>query len=231
MAVKIVSIPELGEIRLVKNSRSRSVKISLGAGGVVSVSLPPWVPYQAAIQFALSKKAWILENKQSSELLEHGMNIGKQHTLYMRKDQHKNTVSTRLGNSLLTVTHPSHLEWDSAEVQKAARAAAQKALKKQAEALLPARLQELADEHNFTFQSVSVRQLKARWGSCNNKQEIVLNYYLMQLPWALIDYVLLHELAHTKALHHGPDFWAIFESVLPGAKQRRKGLKEYKPAI
>ena len=53
----------------------------------------------------------------------------------------------------------------------------------------------------------------------------------MQLPWALIDYVLLHELSHTKALHHGPDFWKVFEAVLPGAKQRRKELKDFKPAI
>ncbi len=231
MAVKTVSVPELGEIRLIKNSRSRSVKISLGGNGVVSVSLPPWMPYQAAIQFVLSKKEWILENKPHAELLEHGMNIGKQHTLYMRQDSYKKSVSTQLGNSLLTVTYPSELQWDSPEVQVATRTAAQKALKKQAEALLPDRLQQLAEEHDFTYASVSIRQLKARWGSCNSKQEIVLNYYLMQLPWALIDYVLLHELTHTKALHHGADFWAIFENILPGAKQRRNDLKDYRPAI
>ena len=53
----------------------------------------------------------------------------------------------------------------------------------------------------------------------------------MLLPWDLIDYVIMHELSHTKALHHGSDFWKVFESVMPDAKKRRKEMKNYKPAL
>jgi predicted metal-dependent hydrolase len=53
----------------------------------------------------------------------------------------------------------------------------------------------------------------------------------MQLPWDLIDYVLLHELVHTEHLHHGAGFWQRFDQVLPGAKQKRKALRAYKPSV
>ena len=70
-----------------------------------------------------------------------------------------------------------------------------------------------------------------RWGSCSSDQMITLSYFLMQLPWDLIDYVILHELAHTKHLNHGPGFWSELEALCPDARARRKSIKEFRPAI
>ena len=53
----------------------------------------------------------------------------------------------------------------------------------------------------------------------------------MQLPWHLIDYVLLHELVHTEQLDHSEAFWRRFEGVLPGAKRVRRELKTHQTAI
>jgi predicted metal-dependent hydrolase len=78
---------------------------------------------------------------------------------------------------------------------------------------------------------VQIRKLTARWGSCSSAKVITLSYYLMQLPWPLIDYVLLHELSHTEHMNHGSDFWGKFESVLPGAKVLRKEIRTYKPLV
>jgi predicted metal-dependent hydrolase len=116
-------------------------------------------------------------------------------------------------------------------VQKAASTAGVRALRVQAEQLLPQRLAELARQHDFTYQSVSVRSLKSRWGSCDQKKRIVLNLYLMQLPWQLIDYVLLHELTHTVVLQHGPNFWAAMERIEPRARQLRKMMHTYHPVL
>ncbi len=229
--MKTIELPEVGEVMLVKHAKSKSIRISIGSDGTVKVTLPKWAPYQAAIAFARTKTDWILANRIRPEIIKNGTAIGKFHHLYFKPSSTNQKVSTRQKGSELWVTFPDSLNWDSPSVQKAAEKVAIKALREQAENLLPKRLRDLADKHDFEFKSVSVRQLKARWGSCNNKQEITLNLFLMQLPWDLIDYVLVHELTHTKALHHGAVFWRIFETAMPGAKQRRKSLHNHKPQI
>ena len=53
----------------------------------------------------------------------------------------------------------------------------------------------------------------------------------MQLPWHLIDYVMLHELTHTKVMQHGAPFWRELELHVPHAKQLRKEIGEYHPIL
>lgn len=226
--MKSITIQDVGEVQLVKHARSKSLRITINAGKV-KVTMPKWTPYQAGAAFALSRKEWILEHLTPLSVLKHGMAIGKFHHLYFQSSAVNQTISARQKGSELWVTYPDTYSQQDAEVQSAARKLAIRALRKQAENLLPQRLRTLAEQHNFEFKSIEVRQLKARWGSCNSKKEITLNLFLMQLPWELIDYVLLHELTHTKALHHGPEFWAIFEAAMPGAKQRRKVLHKHQP--
>ena len=229
--MKTVSIPDIGEVQLVKNSRSRSIKMTIDRNSTVKVTIPSWAPYKAGELFVLSKQEWIKEHIQPKTLLKHGDPIGKFHHLYFRSDETVKTVTSRQKGSTLWVTHPHTLKHTHETVQASARKISMKALRVQAQNTLPQRLTQLAKKHGFEFSSVSVRQLKARWGSCSSKQEITLNFFLMQLPWELIDYVLLHELTHTKAMHHGPEFWKIFDQALPNAKSYRKQLHAYAPYI
>ena len=104
-------------------------------------------------------------------------------------------------------------------------------MKQEALKLLPERLASLASKHSFRYKSVRIKKLVSRWGSCSNDRVITLNYFLMQLPWHLIDYVLIHELVHTKHLNHSLDFWLEFDKVYPEAKITRRQLKEYRPII
>jgi predicted metal-dependent hydrolase len=120
---------------------------------------------------------------------------------------------------------------EDAVVQEAATKAVLCALRKEAEQHLPERLQDLARLHNFSYRTVSVRQLKSRWGSCDQDKNIKLNLYLMQLPWELIDYVLLHELVHTRVMQHGPVFWSAMADLEPNTPQLRKQIRAYKAAI
>ena len=229
MAVRTVEIPEIGEVQLIKHPRAKSLRISIGSNAVVKVSIPSWMPYKAGIVFVNAKKDWILEHRPTVNVLVSKMAIGKTHHLYFQADPDRTDVTSRKKGSELWVTYPSGQHVADDAVRQAAKKIAIRALRQEAENLLPFRIKTLATEHDFTYKSVSVRQLKARWGSCNSKQEITLNLFLMQLPWNLIDYVLLHELTHTKALHHGAEFWRIFNEALPGAKQLRKSLHTYKP--
>ena len=74
---------------------------------------------------------------------------------------------------------------------------------------------------------VSFRFNKSRWGSCNTKNSIIFNYYLAKLPIELIEYVIVHELAHIKHKHHQKPFWDEVERVLPDFKIRRKNLRDF----
>ena len=72
-----------------------------------------------------------------------------------------------------------------------------------------------------------VKNIKTRWGSCSSLNNINLNLHLMRLPDHLIDYVILHELAHTKEKNHGKSFWNLVDSLVMDLKEMKKELKTY----
>jgi predicted metal-dependent hydrolase len=97
--------------------------------------------------------------------------------------------------------------------------------------MLIARLQELARVHHFNYGKVSIRNQKTKWGSCSSRNNISLNINLVRLPDQLRDYVILHELVHTRIKNHGKEFWAKLDKVLGGgAKELAKRLRRYRLA-
>ena len=92
---------------------------------------------------------------------------------------------------------------------------------------LEKRLSELAEQHNFQYNRVSIRSQRTRWGSCSSKDNISLNMKLLHLPQQLIDYILLHELVHTRVKNHSKDFWNELETVVPNARTVDEQLREY----
>jgi len=89
------------------------------------------------------------------------------------------------------------------------------------------RLEELAGWHGFTYNRVFIRNQKTRWGSCSTSNNINLNIKLALLPDQLIDYVILHELLHTRIKNHSREFWAELDRLVGRAKKFAKQLKEY----
>lgn len=230
MPSKKLQIDNVGTVTLYKRRGARNVRLSIAHNGEVRITLPMWAPYRVGVDFVKSKTDWIASQKPVETVFIEGFRIGKAHHITFERGTGKN-VTTRITGNQARVMLPESYRWDSAETQEAARQVGIKALKKEARQLLPYRLTTLAEKHGYTFSSVSIKQLKGRWGSCNEKKEIVLNCFLMQLPWELIDYVLLHELAHTKVMAHGEPFWTEMQRTLTDTQQRRKLIKSYKPVL
>jgi predicted metal-dependent hydrolase len=232
MAIKQVEIPDIGTVMLYKRRGNRSLRLSVTPDGEIRVSMPYWLPYKAGEDFALSKAAWIADHRRvTPPSLQHGQRIGKAHHLHFNPSVQATRVTTRLKLSQVEITHPVHITSEDTAVQQAARTAALRALRKEAGQLLPYRLQQIAERDGFTYRSVSIKHLKSRWGSCTSNKDITLNLYLMQLPWHLIDYVIMHELTHTKVMQHGPPFWQELERHAPGAKRLRKEIGGYRTAL
>ena len=231
MAYKEFSLDERTRLTIYKRRANRSVRLTVAPGGEVRVSIPSWAPYRVGIEFARSRRDWIERQRRPASLLGDDQAIGKAHRLRLEPSPLAATISTRLRQNVALVTYPAALSSSDPGVQAAAQKVGIRALRSQAERLLPQRLEQLALRHDFQYRQVSVKRLKGRWGSCDQHRDIVLNLYLMQLPWECIDYVLLHELTHTQILRHGPDFWRAMEAVLPDVKNLRKAMREHQPVL
>jgi predicted metal-dependent hydrolase len=92
---------------------------------------------------------------------------------------------------------------------------------------LAGRLADLATRHGYQYNRLTVRCQKTRWGSCSATNNISLNLKLLALPLELMDFVLLHELIHTRIKNHGPEFWAELERVAGSAREKAARLRHY----
>ena len=135
----------------------------------------------------------------------------------------------RINEEDITICCPPRTDFAQKSVQDLLRNAIIRALKKSAQTYLPPLLSELANHYGFKYKKVKITGSKSRWGSCSATGSINLSCYLMLLPPHLMDYVLLHELTHTKEMNHGPKFWEILNDLTEGkAKTLRAELRQFR---
>ncbi len=97
--------------------------------------------------------------------------------------------------------------------------------------LLEQRLPQLAQKVGVTYNRVSVRAQRTRWGSCSSKGNLNFNCLLALVPPEVFHYVVIHELCHRKEMNHSPQFWAEVEKHSPQYKIHRKWLKDHGSAL
>ena len=132
----------------------------------------------------------------------------------------------------ITILCPPQTDFSDKGVEELLRNAIIRALKKSAQAYLPPLLDELAGHYGFKYKKVKITGSKSRWGSCSALGSINLSCYLMLLPPHLMDYVLLHELVHTKEMNHGPKFWEKLDELTEGrAKTLRAELRNFRTSF
>ncbi len=231
MASKTYELESLGCVTVTKRQTNRHLRLTIASGGQIRVSIPTWAPYQAGLDFALSKQDWIIDKLPRLNLLQNGQAIGRAHRLVFKQSAGLDKIRTRISGNEVIITYPPSGAINDPAVQGAASKGAIKALRSQAASLLPQRLEVLSKTHSLPYSSLQIKQLSRRWGSCDQKHNIVLNLYLIQLPWELIDYVILHELTHTRHMNHGPEFWAQLTRLCNDARQLKKQLGRYHPGI
>jgi len=231
MAYKEYILEEIGQVKIYKNRKNKTLKISLSHDGSVRLSMPVWVTYKMGVLFIKKNKDWILKNKRnkSKKIIEQ-QKIGKEHRIvFVSKDS--DNIRASIKDNYITVSHPSNKRYEDNDVQASALSAAKRALKLESEKLVVARAREMASINQFEVNDIHVKPLKGRWGSCNQLKELTFNIYLVQLPWKLVDYVIYHELVHTIHMNHGEAFWSELSKYVDSPKKLRKEMKVFAPTI
>lgn len=92
--------------------------------------------------------------------------------------------------------------------------------------LIKYRVEELAKLYSFSYREITIRDQTSRWGSCSHERNLNFNWRLIFAPIKVMDYVIIHELAHTLQMNHSAKFWAIVERCDPSYQHSREWLKQ-----
>ncbi|MDP4240541.1 MAG: SprT family zinc-dependent metalloprotease [Bacteroidota bacterium] len=231
----MITDPELGTIEFVHNERSKHIRVRILPSGL-KVTLPMRASQEEAMAFINSIRSKLI---QKQEKLERGLQ--KSNILIDEKSQlqtltfvvkanpcERKNIYFSLKNNTLHIEYPSDVDCSDVQTQQHFWNGISYFLRKEAKRLLPGRTLQLADKYGFTFSDVKIQSSKSRWGSCSGVKSINLSLYLMLLPAHLIDYVILHELCHTKEMNHGDKFWRWMDKVTDDkSKALRAELKNY----
>ena len=140
------------------------------------------------------------------------------------------TVSMR--DETVVIACPAHADFTTDRVQTLVKNAVMRAMRKKAEEYLPPLVQYWSSLFDLPYNKVTISKARSRWGSCSSKRDISLSFYLMLLPAHLMDYVILHELAHTREMNHGSKLWELLNQLTDGkALALRKELRMHRPVF
>lgn len=209
---------------IIKTNR-RSLSITITQKGEVIVHAPKRLSMDNIINFVNEKSNWIetkrieilKKQEDHKDILTYNkmLFLGKQYLKYEMNGIKKVELTT---SCLLC---PKGLD-ESELLFKIAKWYMQTA-----KSILAERLEYLANLMQLDYNSFKISNTKNRWGSCDTKGNIKINFRLIMLPHKIIDYVLIHELSHLVEFNHSKKFYRVIESVMPNYDEARKNLKYY----
>lgn len=222
---------EFGTITVRRSARATQVRLRVAPDGSLKASMPVYAPLFLLKRLVKTSRVQLrsmIEQAQPVSHYEDGQQIGKSHTLVVRSGA---TLAVKRLKQQIIVTLPPSKHLADADVTKAIREVCIAALRVEAKSYLPKRLRYVADQLGFDYERVRFSHASSRWGSCSSTGTISLNIALMKLPFELIDYVIVHELAHTQQMNHSEKFWDIVAKGDPQYKLHRKQLKNEAPSV
>jgi predicted metal-dependent hydrolase len=220
MPKKYYAHPAFGEIALKKNLLSKGLRIIIRSSNSITVTFPYHLTYNDAIRFVNEKEGWIKDNLKRIRTLVPAKkaflpgNAFKTFAHELLFDQlEQGNPYIKVDREKITVHYTDEEMLSSNEVQEHIQKAIDKVLRIEALKYLPSRVDFFAEKFGLNYKGISVKNMRTRWGSCSTTGKLNFNIHLMRLPVHLIDYVILHELAHLKHHNHGPNFWKYLDEL------------------
>jgi len=209
-----------------RNTRSRNIRLRITSKAEVIVSAPPRVPDRMIASFVSTHQDWIQRHlaKINARKIHSNpdliMVFGKQYQKIIHTD--KNTSS-----------HPIYIQGDELHIYPVTTTASsvqrtvETFFKTTAQKYIVPRTRQLAETMEINYTNITLRDQKTRWGSCSSQGGLNFNWRLVQYPTAVIDYVIIHELAHRREMNHSARFWAIVAKFDPEYQSHRRWLQKY----
>jgi predicted metal-dependent hydrolase len=208
-------------IEFVRTPRARRYILRIRPDGSLRVTVPRWGSKREARDFVARQRRWI-ERERQRVLQEHGSREWHDGSeIWLRGERVRVSVVAENGDVAISYGDRRVSAPHVADI----RAAIEQDLRQLARQELEPRLRELAAQHDLRPGRVSIRNQRSRWGSCAREGNIALNFRLVQMPPAIRDYVLLHELMHLRQQNHSRRFWRLVEQVCPGFKEAERWLR------
>lgn len=229
----IIQDKEFGKITIRRSAIATQVRVRVAPDGTLRASLPlhaPLLLVKHLLRTSRNELRKLLAQSKPEYNYENGMQIGKSHTLVIQISDTYVFNASRHGQQIIIKIQSSEQLKDS-EIARKVRDVIISALRIEAKSYLPKRLSFLAEKYGYEFNKIRFSHASGRWGSCSSNGTVSLNIALMKLPFELIDYIIIHELSHTKQMNHSPAFWALVASADPNYKLHRRALKMLNPSI
>lgn len=215
------------EFAVVKSKR-KSISIAIQPDGNLLVKVPLFMSESEILKWVKTKMAWII--RQRAKVLEQqSLNppkqfvtgerfwyLGKEYELEVRISDGRAKMVGIVDDRIILFAKSN----EEAEVQKILG----EWYIKQAKIYIPKRVRYFAGQMGVSFQMITVKKQKKRWGSCSSAKNLNFNWRLMMAPEEIIDYVVVHELCHLKQMNHSKVFWGEVANILPDYENRKTWL-------
>lgn len=196
------------DVRLKRNARARRYILRVSADAAVQITVPRYGSVSDALAFATNNRPWIA--RQLSRQPRPAA-WGRGTEIYFRGG----LVSIGLDLDCRRAYATFSNQRIAVEPDQDLRPPIEAHLRRLATQELPPRVHALATAHAIAITGVSVRNQRARWGSCSAGRRISLNWRLIQTPPTIRDYVIVHELMHCLEMNHSPRFWRRVAAAYP----------------
>lgn len=232
-AEHILEDKELGRILIRVNSRARRLTFRTKEDEI-RVTVPPGTTLKE-IRNAIDELRPRLRSSRQAQarpLIDLNYRIDAEYFKLSLITGERERFLSRSELGEMQIICPPDADFSDKNLQAWLRKVIEEALRRNAKIILPPRLYQLSIRHNLPYKSVKINSSNGRWGSCSTRRSINLSCYLVLLPGHLIDYVLLHELAHTREMNHGERFWTLLNEMTGGkAQSLREELRKFNAVI
>ena len=217
---------------LLERRSRRTVGLKITASGLV-VHAPKRIFEFQLNQILQEKSNWILNKLQAREAnqVEKIQWIDGEHLLYLGNDIQLNIMQNSSNKALIFDQNTLTIAALQPNNHAVLARKVMQWYKKQAALDFSRRLEILAAKLGVATPPLTLSNAQSRWGSCNSRGEVRLNWRLLQAPPHIINYVICHELAHLKQMNHSAKFWAVVEQLFPNYKAAEKELKALSPQL
>ena len=204
-------------------SNRKTLSVCIDCFGKLTVRAPRRCTDERIFAFLQEKEGWIL--RQKSKTQGAGIDLPKEnlngYCFLLLGEKHR-----------ITLTSEKYIRFEAEKreifvPEKNAKDRLVKWLKENAKRIFGEWTSRRAREMSASFQSVEISPARSKWGSCAFDNAIRYSFRLLYAPKDVIDYVIVHELAHTKHKNHSPAFWQEVAKWKPDYKEKRKWLKDH----